>query len=385
MAKKILCTLGPASLNEHVIRRLEQCGTSLFRINLSHTKAADFADTVKFIQAHSEVPICLDTEGAQIRTGDFVDGSVTFRDNTFVRAHRRRVPADGKNFNFSPADIIDQLQSGDFISIDFNAVLVQVTAQEPDAVVMRVFNGGVVGQNKAVTVERDVRLPPLTRKDRACIEIGVELGLSHFALSFANRGEDVDALRALVGDSAEIISKIESRKGIENLADIARRSDALLIDRGDLSREVPIELLPRTQKTILRRAKCLGTRVYVATNLLESMVHTPNPTRAEVNDIYNTLLDGADGLVLAAETAIGAYPVHCASMINRLIQGYENGGDADALHYPVYPVSLLIEPHGGQLVHREATENERREAGRLPTLTVPETTLLDCEQLACGT
>jgi ATP sulfurylase len=236
-----------------------------------------------------------------------------------------------------------------------------------------------------VTVERNIQLPPLTEKDREGVLIGLDLGLRHFALSFANRGEDVDVLRALVGDDAEIISKIESRKGIENLANIARRSEALLIDRGDLSREVPIELIPQTQKSILRHAKRLNTRVYVATNLLESMVHTPAPTRAEVNDIYNTLLDGADGLVLAAETAIGAYPVHCASMISRLIQSYEKGGDTNKLHYPVDPVSLLVEPHGKQLVHREATDKERRDAARLPTLIVSETTLMDCEQLACGT
>jgi ATP sulfurylase len=169
------------------------------------------------------------------------------------------------------------------------------------------------------------------------------------------------------------------------LEEIAAGSDALLIDRGDLSRQVPIELLPQTQKSIIQRARAVGCRVYVATNLLESMVSTPSPTRAEVNDIYNTLADGADGLVLAAETAIGKYPIQCASMVSKIIHGFQENQLNEGKFYPPDAVSLLIEPHGGRLVHREAAPADLEEIEHLPRLAVPEPELMDCEQLGYGT
>ncbi|NLX97036.1 MAG: sulfate adenylyltransferase [Rhodopirellula sp.] len=380
----ILCTLGPASLDRRTIQRLEQSGATLFRINLSHTKVADLARIVETIRGATQVPICLDSEGAQIRTGEFVDGSIHLRDSTVVRAHFRRVPGDDRNFNFYPIGIAELLTEGDFISIDFNSVLVQVIAKGPDSVKMRVLQGGLVGQNKAVTVERDIPMAPLTDKDRDALELGCKLGLTHFALSFAGRGEDVAEMRRLVGDDAFVISKIESLSGLENLEEIAAASDALLIDRGDLSRQVPIELLPQTQKSIIRRAKAAARRVYVATNLLESMVSIPTPTRAEVNDIYNTLADGADGLVLAAETAIGKYPIQCISMVNKLIHAFERG-EPDGSQSSLDAVSLLVEPHGGRLIHREAGPGDLDALERLPRLAVAETELMDCEQFGYGT
>lgn len=382
---EILCTLGPASLDGQTIQRLEQSGATLFRINLSHAKLPELPRMIETIRDATQIPICLDTEGAQIRTGDFVDGSINLRDNTVARVHYRRVPADDKNFNLYPLDVAKLLEPGDFISIDFNSAFAQVIAKDSDGVTLRILQGGLVGQNKAVTVERDIPLPPLTDKDQAALQLGCEMGLTHFALSFANRGEDVQQLRRLVGEEACVISKIETRRGLENLEEIAAGSDALLIDRGDLSRQVPIELLPKTQKSVIRRARESGCPVYVATNLLESMVSQPTPTRAEVNDIYNTLADGADGLVLAAETAIGDYPIRCASMVSKIILGYQREEQDGDKFYPLDPVSLLTEPHGGRLVHREATSADVDDIARLPRLTIPERELIDCEQFAYGT
>ncbi len=383
---EILCTLGPASLDRHTIQRLEQSGATLFRINLSHTKLADVPQVIRTIRSATDVSICLDTEGAQIRTGELVDGSIHLRDNTIVRAHYRRVPGDDKNFNLYPSGIASLLEIGDFISIDFHSVLVQVIAKDSEAVSMRVLQGGLVGQNKAVTVERDIPMSPLTDKDRAALALGREMGITHFALSFASRGDDVQTLRAIVGEDAFIISKIESHPGLENLEEIAAGSNAILIDRGDLSRQVPIERLPQTQKNIIKRAKHAGCRVYVATNLLESMVSMPTPTRAEINDIYNTLADGADGLVLAAETAIGQYPIRCAAMVNKVIHAFRhNEAASDTQFFALNAVSVLIEPHGGRLVHREAEPADLQDLDRLPRLALPERELMDCEQFAHGT
>lgn len=384
MSKKILCTLGPASMNLPTIRRLEDFGVALFRINLSHTALKDVAPQVEFLRANTKVPVCLDSEGAQIRTGNFVANSILLRENAIVRACRHKVPGDDRMFNFTPRDIIDQFEIGDFISIDFNSVLVQVIAWEADAAVLRVITGGQIGRNKAVTVERDIPMPALSDKDRAAVAVGRSLGVVHFALSFANHAADVEDMRAATGDGAFLISKIETLSGLANLEAIAQRSDALLIDRGDLSRQVPLEQIPARQKEIIRRAKVVGRPVYVATNLLESMVTSPQPTRAEVNDIYNTLVDGADGLVLAAETAIGRYPVRCAGMVVKLIQQYEQGC-RDGASFTDDPVSLLVPPHGGRLVQREAKPGDVDGLNRLPKMVVPDTVLMDCEQIALGT
>src|SRR5690606_2350688 len=153
-------------------------------------------------------------------------------DNTIVRVHHRRVPGDDRNFNLYPPGIANLLEIGDFISIDFHSVLVQVIAKDSETVTMRVLQGGPVGQNKAVTVERDIPLPPMTEKDRAALTLGREMGITHFALSFASSGDDVRQLRDLVGEDAFVISKVESHSGLENLEEIVAQSDAILIDRG---------------------------------------------------------------------------------------------------------------------------------------------------------
>ncbi len=372
-------------MNDHVIARLEALGVTLFRINLSHTRLEDVADAIRFVTSRTRVPLSLDTEGAQVRTGDLIEPVLEMRENAFVRAHRRKVPGNAEDFNFYPDHVIGELCAGDLISIDFNTVLVQVIDGDEETVIMRVLNGGRFGRNRAVTVDREILLPALTEKDRAAIKIGVDMGIRNFALSFANSGDDVDTLRALAGEEVHIISKIECRNGIRNLDAIAERSDALLIDRGDLSREVPIELIPAYQKTIIEKAKAHGRKVYVATNLLESMIEEPVPTRAEVNDIYNTFLDGADGIVLAAETAIGQYPIRCANLVAQMIEAFENRGTDEVDQYHLESFSILVEPHGGVLVHREAGAAELEALHRLTRIAVSAMDLLDCEQIALGT
>jgi pyruvate kinase len=378
---KILCTIGPSSLNARVIQRLENLGASLFRINLSHTRLEDVERVVTTIQRHTRVPVCLDTEGAQIRTAALVDGTVTLRENTMVAVHSRLVPGDPYNIAFYPPETVAQFQPGDFVSIDFNSVMTQVVEVLPDRAIVRVINGGEVGSNKAVTVHSPIAMPALTAKDKGALEIGRRLGIRHVALSFANSPEDVDEIRAHTNEGTFVISKIECRNGLDRLEAIALKSDAILIDRGDLSREIPIERIPSAQKHIIRTAKKLAREVYVATNLLETMVSTPLPTRAEVNDIFNTLQDGADGLVMAAETAIGKFPINCAAMVVKLIHEFETPAALTAVGESF---SLLPDAHGGRLNLATADAAMLSESDGLPTLTVPETVLRDAEQIATG-
>jgi pyruvate kinase len=321
--RKVICTVGPASLKPQMIRRLERLGISLFRINLSHTPIEKVRPAIAFLQKHSAVPVCLDSEGAQLRTGTFADPPANLTKNSLIQVHRHPVSGTAERFNFTPAAVIELLELGDRITIDFHVVVTEVIEVSSDRAVLRVRKGGPVGSNKACNVHRHIELPAITDKDRRAIEIGREMGVDHFALSFANRPKDVCEMRELIAPTATLISKIESCSGIANLEEIARLSDAILIDRGDLSRQVPLEQIPRHQKDIIERVKAVGRPVYVATNLLESMVLMAVPTLAEINDIYNTLEDGADGLVLAAETAVGKFPAQCVAMVMRVISEFE--------------------------------------------------------------
>ena len=382
MNPQILCTIGPASMNEHVLSRLEDLGVTLFRINLSHTRIEDLEENIKFIQDRTKVPVCLDSEGAQVRSGKLINGEVMVREHASLEAVSQSIEGNEKQFSLYPEYIVDELVVGDFISIDFNALLLQVIDTSPGIASLRVLNGGKMGQNKAVTIGRHIAMPPLTDKDKQAIDIGLNMGIWNFALSFANYGSDIDEFRKLCREEAFIISKIECRNGFHNLNDIAQKSNAILIDRGDLSREFPIERIPSLQKRIINQCKILNKPVYVATNLLESMISSLVPTRAEVNDIINTLSSGADGLVLAAETAIGKWPVGCANMIVKLIQSFNNDKVADSEGYNDDPISLLVEPHGGTLIHREGTFDEIQD---LRQVEVDIMDIMDCEQIAVGT
>jgi pyruvate kinase len=319
---EIFCTVGPASLRPKQIRELSELGATLFRINLSHTDLDAVADLVRHLRRHTSVPICLDTEGAQIRTGQLANGRMMVRRGRLLYVHEPAIVGEGAHLSFYPPGVIQQFRLGDLVSVD--STLVQVIASQPTQVTARVLSGGKIGSNKAVTVlDHGIELPALTQKDHAALRLGVQLGIQHVALSFANRASDVDELRRVTDGCATVIAKIECRAGVQNLSEIGGRADALLIDRGDLSREVPVEQIPGLQKAIIRTGETIGKKVYVATNLLESMVSSPTPTRAEVNDVYNTLLDGANGLVLAAETAIGRYPTDCLRMVQRVICQFE--------------------------------------------------------------
>ena len=320
---KILATLGPSSLKEDVIGGMTAAGVSLFRINLSHTAAEDLEELIPFIQSCTDVPICLDSEGAQIRTQRLMDGGISMVANAQVRLHGDTIEGDQENLSFHPTGIAGEFDVGDLIDIDFHGVQLRVTEKSEAYSTAVVETPGKIGENKAVSVNRQIPMPAMTEKDQRAIEIGRRLGIQNFALSFANAPEDVDAFRSCIGDEATLITKIESIRGILNLVEIADKADAILIDRGDLSREVPIEKIPFLQRRIVSSVKARQKPVYVATNLLESMIEWHQPTRAEVNDVVSTLEMGATGLVLAAETAIGGHPVAAVETIRQLIDHFD--------------------------------------------------------------
>jgi len=322
MTTKILATIGPSSLNRQTIEKLSLSGAHLFRINLSHTKLEDVANIIDNIHSWTDVPVCLDSEGAQVRNQDMESESVEFKKNTIVKIHHKYVLGDNNNISFTPNSVSKQLRVGDKIRVDFNALTLKVVENNGEFLLANVETAGLVGSNKAADVDREIKLDAVTHKDKEAFKIGLDKGITNFSLSFTNTAKDIEEVREVIGYETNLISKIESIKGVLNLKEILPLVDQILIDRGDLSREVDIEKIPFVQRRIISYAKSKDIPVYVATNLLESMISTALPTRAEVNDVASTLLMGADGLVLAAETAIGKYPVECVNMVNSLIKQY---------------------------------------------------------------
>lgn len=318
---QILCTLGPASLSARVIEQLDQAGVDLFRINLSHTRLDALEPCIELVQGASAKPLCLDLEGAQVRCGTMAPG-VALREGDSVRLTAEPVEGTASELALWPRSVFAALRAGSLVTIDFDGAQVRVREAGEDHAEAVVVDAGKVRSDRGVVVDPAPALPALTGKDRAAIALGVARGIGHVALSFASSPTDVDLVRSLAPE-AHVIAKIESGAGVRNMDGIIARSDAVLIDRGDLSREVPLEYVPFYQKAIARRANRWSRPVYVATNLLESMVSNRNPTIAEANDVANTLLDGVHGLVLAAETAVGHDPVGIVRMVSRMIRAFE--------------------------------------------------------------
>jgi pyruvate kinase len=330
---KILCTLGPASMTRPVIEGLDRRGVDLYRINLSHTPGDAIEDAVRLVRDWSATPICLDSEGPQVRCGP-VEGDVLLDVERHVTLTAREVLGSGHELTLWPRTVFDVLRPGSIVSVDFDGALLEVVDNDGIDVRAVVVRPGRVRSNKAVTVDAPIELPPLSEKDQRAIEIGSRHGISHYALSFATRAEDVATLRSLAPADSHIIAKIESRAGVRGMDGIIEVADSVLIDRGDLSREVALEQVPYYQKAIVRRANRWNRPVYVATNLLESMVTSRVPTIAEANDIANTLLDGVHGLVLAAETAVGRDPVGAVDMVLRAIEAFDRAHDTRSLEQP---------------------------------------------------
>jgi len=330
MKIKILCTLGPASLSPEILQGLDQRGTDLYRINLSHTSLEQIEPTIDLIRSVSPTPISLDTEGAQVRCGYAEDGLILLEGQGLTLTGEV-VTGNRERLSLWPSVVFETLAPGTLVGIDFDGVILRVDSVSDGSAAAIVVREGRVRSNKAVTMDPAPALPALSEKDRAAIEAGARLGIALYALSFASHARDVDLIREIAPAGSHVMAKLESRLGVRNMDGIIEAADSIIIDRGDLSHEVPFEYVPYYQKAIARRANRGNRPVYVATNLLESMVTSRTPTIAEANDIANTLLDGVHGLVLAAETAIGIDPLGSLDLVLRAIDTFERASQGDLL------------------------------------------------------
>tara|TARA_B100000965_G_scaffold405662_1_gene440622 strand:- start:1324 stop:2334 length:1011 start_codon:yes stop_codon:yes gene_type:complete len=317
---QIIATLGPSTLNSNFLKKSKKY-LNLFRLNMSHLSLEKLEENIKFLKKNKITEICIDTEGAQIRTSKVKKKNYK-KNEKIILGFEKKI--SNKYISLYPEFKIEILKKNTKIFIGFDGLKCVVLKQLPNKKILcKVIEQGLVENNKGVHIEQEIKLNPLTKKDIQAINLGVKYKIKKFALSFANDAKDVHYIKSLAGKNSFIISKIETRKGFINRNKIMKKSNAALIDRGDLSRYISVSKIPYAQKDIIKSGKKIKTPIYVATNLLESMVSSKSPTRAESNDIITTLESGASGLVLAAETAIGKYPFDSVLFLTDCIKNFK--------------------------------------------------------------
>ena len=327
---KIVCTLGPSSSTAEVIGALLDAGLSVARINFSHGTHATHAQTIALVrQLASErgrpVAILGDLQGPRIRIGD-LDEPVPVSPGDEVILCDEAV-ATGTDMPVTYTDIARDVKVGDRILIDDGLIELVVLDIRAQRVVTRVLHGGEIRSHKGMNLPGvQVSAPAITEKDKADAQFAVEQELDYIGMSFVRRAEDIAALRALIPKSLLVIAKIEKDSALDDMDNIIRASDGVMVARGDLGVELPFEEVPLVQKRLIRMANQLGRPVITATQMLESMVEHPRPTRAEASDVANAILDGTDAVMLSAETATGQYPELAVRAMRRIVAEIERHG-----------------------------------------------------------
>lgn len=321
---KILATLGPASSDSAMIRKLFEAGADVFRINMSHTphdKMRELVKTIRNVESSYGRPIgiLVDLQGPKLRVGAFTDGGVQLKNGEAFTLDSDPSPGDGTRVHLPHPEILAALRPGHALLVDDGKLKLIAEETSADRAVTRVVVGGRISDRKGVSLpDTDLPVSAMTPKDRSDLEAALETGIDWVALSFVQRAEDVHEAKRLVRGRAAIMSKIEKPQAIERLESILDASDALMVARGDLGVELPLERVPSLQKRMTRMARRAGKPVVVATQMLESMIQSPVPTRAEVSDVATAIYEGADAVMLSAESAAGKFPVEAVSTMNRI-------------------------------------------------------------------
>jgi len=326
---KIVATLGPASSSAEKIRELFEAGVDVFRLNFSHGTHEDHRasiDSIRTIEQESKRPIAImmDLQGPKLRVGNFGDGSTILENGAAFRFDMDEALGDSSRVCLPHPEIFAALEAGSELLVNDGKIRLRVTDCGTDFAETEVVIGGEISNHKGVNVP-GVVLPisSLTEKDRKDMQFGLDHGVDWCALSFIQRPEDLAEARRLLAGRAPILTKLEKPAAIDRLDEIIELSDAVMVARGDLGVEMPPEDVPVLQRRILRACRQTGKPVIVATQMLESMIDSPQPTRAEASDVATAVYDGADAVMLSAETAAGKYPVESVKMMNRIIERVE--------------------------------------------------------------
>jgi pyruvate kinase len=326
---KIIATLGPASSTTEVITRLFQTGADVFRLNFSHGSHEDHAARVASIREVEKrfdrpIGILADVQGPKLRVGRFSGGKVHLQTGQAFRLDLNPTPGDSTRVNLPHPEIIAAASINTNLLLDDGKLRLRITHKRDDHLETEVIFGGPLSDRKGVNVP-DVILPipALTAKDRIDLDFALKAGVDYIGLSFVQRPEDVIEARDIAAGRAWIMVKMEKPQALDNLDEIIRLSDAVMVARGDLGVELPPEEVPLAQKRIVRTARQMGKPVVVATQMLESMITAPSPTRAEASDVATAVFDGADAVMLSAETAAGQYPYEAVNIMDRIVARVE--------------------------------------------------------------
>jgi pyruvate kinase len=330
---KIVCTLGPATRDPRMIRRLIEAGMNVCRLNFSHGTHEEHRRTVRDIHREARrlgttVAILQDLQGPKIRTGPMSVGEADLVDGREFTITTRKVPGDAVRVSTTFLRLPNEVQRGDALLLADGLIQLEVVRITGVDIVCRVVHGGPLGSNKGINIPgRKLSVAALTAKDRVDLRLGVELGVDWVALSFVRSAEDIGqlrlALRRLKAPDMPIVAKLEKPQAIANLVEILGEADAVMVARGDLAVETSPDRVPVLQKRVIREARRRGVPVITATQMLESMVDHPRPTRAEASDVANAIYDGTDAVMLSAETAVGRYPVETVALMGRIIENVE--------------------------------------------------------------
>lgn len=334
---KIICTMGPATDNIEVLRAMARAGMNVARFNFSHGSHEEHKqriDRVKAVREEYNLPIALllDTKGPEIRTGDMQDGKIFLKKGEQIRLTPRACLGTPSKISITYPDLYQDVQAGTSILIDDGLIELRVEQTQEQDILCRVLNDGAVSNHKGINVP-DVHLsiPYLSDKDKADIQFGIEQGVDFIAASFVRTADDVQQLRMLLdengGGHINIIAKIENQQGVENIDGIVALADGVMIARGDMGVEIPAEDVPPIQKMLIKKVTLAGKQVITATQMLDSMMKNPRPTRAEVTDVANAIYDGTGAIMLSGETAAGLYPVEAVTMMARIAERTENDID----------------------------------------------------------
>ena len=327
---KIVATLGPASSSSDMIARLFKSGADVFRINMSHTSQDRMRELVGMIRAVERdtgrpIGVLIDLQGPKLRLATFTGGSATVKPGDNFVLDSDAAPGDATRAYLPHPEIFATIKPGHSLLIDDGKVRLTVTEAEPRRIVTRVTVGGKLSDRKGVSLP-DTTIPfsALTDKDRSDLEAALDTGIDWVALSFIQRPEDVAEAKKITRGRAAVMAKIEKPQAVARLGDILDLADALMVARGDLGVEMPLEKVPGVQKEMTRVCRRAGKPVLVATQMLESMITSPVPTRAEVSDVATAIFDGADAVMLSAESASGQYPVEAVATMNRIAEEVES-------------------------------------------------------------
>ncbi len=337
---RVLATLGPASASPEMIAQLFKAGADAFRINMSHGTHEDKVPLVQAIRAMEKelgrtTTILFDLQGPKLRVGKFAEGRVLLETGQPFRLDRDPTPGDATRVELPHREIFEALRPGTRLLLDDGKLVLRVRNVHADWIDTLIEVGGPLSNSKGLNVP-DVIVPmaALTEKDRRDLTFACEHGADWIALSFVQRPEDVAEARRLIGGKAALLAKIEKPAAVERLEEILELADAVMVARGDLGVELPPERVPPMQKRIVETARRMGRPVVVATQMLESMIVSPSPTRAEVSDVATAIYDGADAVMLSAESASGQWPEEAVSMMNAIAMSVESDpGYAARLHF----------------------------------------------------